>query len=84
MSASKQRGKGRKKPVRKQREWRPVVLSIGAAAMSFLAALAALPYTLGDLALVIPSQWKPTVTGASITAAFILRVLGSTTTTNRP
>ena len=47
--------------------------------MSALAAVAALPYTLGDVALIIPPEWKARVTVYSIIAAFILRIIQSVT-----
>lgn len=51
---------------------------IAAAAMSLLAMLAALPYTLGSIATIIPSDLKPSVTIISMLAAFVLRVINQT------
>jgi len=68
-----------KKPASKRmKKFEPNWLGIGAAMMSCLAALAALPYTLGDIATIIPPSWKPAVTGTSLLAAFILRVINQT------
>jgi len=64
--------------------------SLLAALSSALALLAALPYTLGEVATIIPPTWKPKVAVISITAAFILRVINSidkpppTTETKQP
>lgn len=49
--------------------------SIGVALTSTLTALAALPYTLGDVATIIPVQWKTRVFVASALATFILKVV---------
>jgi hypothetical protein len=46
---------------------------LGAAIFSALTLLAALPYSLGDLATVIPPAWKPTMFLVSFSAALILR-----------
>jgi len=69
--------KKKKAPKRKPKR-KPNWSGYGAALMSLLAALAALPYTLGDIATIIPSEWKPQVTGASLIAAFILRIANQT------
>lgn len=47
--------------------------SIGAAVASALTMLAALPYTLGDVATIIPPSWKPYVATVGIIAGFLLR-----------
>lgn len=57
--------------------WRTTLSGIGAAAMAALGGIAALPYQLGDVALIIPPEWKARVTVASIVAAFVLRVIQS-------
>lgn len=49
--------------------------SIGVALTSTLTALAALPYTLGDVATIIPAEWKTRVFVASALATFILKVV---------
>jgi hypothetical protein len=54
--------------------WRTTVTGIGTAVFSALTVLAALPYTLGEVATVIPSEWKEKVVVISATAAFILKV----------
>jgi hypothetical protein len=51
--------------------------SLGAAFFAAVTMLAALPYTLGDLATVIPPAAKPWVAGISLVAAFILRSINS-------
>ena len=75
----KKPGKTLRRGAAETRRRRARASAVGAAVMSAVAALAALPYTLGDIALVIPSEWKPTVTGVSLAAAFVLRVLNSAT-----
>ena len=52
---------------------------IGAAGMSVIGGLAALPYTLGDISTLIPPDWKAKVTGIGFISAFILRVINSVT-----
>lgn len=47
----------------------------GAIAMSLLTALAAAPYTLGEVATIIPSEWKARVFVASAIATMILRIV---------
>lgn len=42
-----------------------------------LTLLAALPYDLGQIAEIIPSQWKPYVTGVGIIATLGLRILNA-------
>lgn len=42
-----------------------------------LTMLAALPYDLGQIAEIIPSEYKPYVTGAGIVATFVLRVINA-------
>lgn len=62
------------------RNWKTTLSGIGVAFMSALAAIAALPYQLGDMSTIIPPAWKARVTAAAITAAFILRVINSMAT----
>jgi hypothetical protein len=47
----------------------------GAIAMSLLTALAAAPYTLGEVATIIPTHWKAKVFVASAIATMILRIV---------
>ena len=54
------------------------LLKIGAALSSALTTLAVLPYQLGDIATIIPAEWKAKVTLVGIIATAILRVLGQT------
>lgn len=51
--------------------------SIGAAVFSALTILAALPYQLGELATIIPVNWKPTIVAIGLVATVILRSLNS-------
>ena len=44
-------------------------------AMSLLTALAAAPYTLGEVATIIPPKWKEKVFVASAIATVILRII---------
>lgn len=52
----------------------------GAAITSALTALAALPYQLGDIATLIPAEWKTRVFSVSLLATIVLRVLQPTPT----
>lgn len=45
--------------------------------MASLAMLAALPYSLGDIATIIPPAWKGHVAIAALIAAFLLRAINS-------
>lgn len=47
----------------------------GAIAMSLLTALAAAPYTLGEVATIIPPHWKAKVFVVGAIATLILRVI---------
>jgi len=49
--------------------------AIGSALMSLLAVIAALPYTMGEAALIIPSEYKQTVAISAAIAAAILKVV---------
>ena len=51
--------------------------SIGAAILSFLTILAALPYSLGELATLIPTEWKPKIVLAGLIGTVGLRVWNS-------
>lgn len=48
---------------------------ISTAICSLLASLAVAPYELGDVALLIPPEWKAKVFFTSAIAAFLLRVI---------
>ena len=47
----------------------------GAIAMSLLTALAAAPYTLGEVATIIPPEWKEKVFVVGAIATMLLRVI---------
>lgn len=47
----------------------------GSIAMSLLTALAAAPYTLGEVATIIPPAWKAKIFVASAIATVILRII---------
>ena len=49
--------------------------SYGAIGMSLLTVLAGAPYTLGDVATIIPPDWKAKIFIASAIATVILRVI---------
>lgn len=48
---------------------------IGVAFMSLLGGLSALSYQLGEIAVIIPPEYKPTVTVVCFGAAFLLRCI---------
>jgi len=52
---------------------------VGVAVASVLAALSALPYSLGDIATVIPPAWKPKLFVVSAAAAIALRLWNAAT-----
>ena len=54
--------------------------SYGSIVMSLLTALAAAPYTLGDVATIIPPDWKAKVFVASAIATMILRIIRDNST----
>ena len=56
----------------------------GAIAMSLLTALAAAPYSLGEVAMIIPSQWKERVFVVGAIATLLLRVIRDNTTPTPP
>lgn len=64
--------------------WKAIITGIGAALTSALAGIAALPYTLGDVALWIPADYKAQVAVASIFATVALRFLQSLATRKTP
>ncbi|MBA3354263.1 MAG: hypothetical protein H0U23_17870 [Blastocatellia bacterium] len=47
---------------------------MGTALFSLLTALAAVPYTIGDLGNIIPPEYKAKLFAVALTSAFILRV----------
>lgn len=63
--------------------WRSTLTGIGTALFSLLTVLAALPYELGDVALIIPAEWKAKVAVTGAIAALILRVLNALVTKDR-
>jgi hypothetical protein len=58
--------------------WKTTLSGIGAALMSLLGAIAALPYSLGDVSTLIAPQWKARIAVASFIAAFVLKAINST------
>lgn len=57
--------------------WQTTLSGVGSAFFSLLTILAVAPYQLGDLATIIPPEYKAKVFGASFAAAFILRCWNS-------
>lgn len=57
---------------------------IASAAMAALTTLAALPYTLGDVATWIPPEWKPWVFKIGLVSTIALRVWKSAVTADAP
>lgn len=57
---------------------------IASAVTAALTTLAALPYTLGDVATWIPPEWKPWVFKVGLVATVALRVLKSVNTADAP
>lgn len=57
--------------------WKTTLSGILAALTSALTAIAALPYQLGDVATIIPAEWKARVTVAGIVATVILKSINS-------
>ena len=56
----------------------------GAIAMSLLTALAAAPYTLGEVAMIIPPHWKERVFVVGAIATLLLRIIRDNTTPTPP
>jgi len=56
----------------------------GSIIMSLLTALAAAPYSLGEVATIIPPEWKQRVFIAGAIATLILRVIRDNTTPTQP
>lgn len=59
------------------KDWKTTITGIGGALTSALTVIAALPYQLGDIATIIPVEWKARVAIAGIVATTILRILNS-------
>ena len=57
--------------------WKTTVSGIGATLFALLGALAALPYSLGEIANILPSKHKETIFVVSAAAAAILKVWNS-------
>ena len=57
--------------------WRTTLTGVGTAIFSVLAALAAAPYELGELATIIPPHWKAKLFAISAGATFILRLVNA-------
>lgn len=57
--------------------YKTALTGIGTALFSVLTLLAALPYQLGDLATVIPPEWKSKVVVVGLIATTILRTLNA-------
>lgn len=57
--------------------WKTTVSGIGTAIFGLLTALAALPYQLGDIATVIPPEWKSKVVTAGIIGTVGLKIWNS-------
>jgi len=53
----------------------------GSIVMSLLTALAAAPYSLGEVATIIPPEWKQRVFIAGAIATLLLRIIRDNTTT---
>jgi len=56
----------------------------GSIVMSLLTALAAAPYSLGEVATIIPPEWKQRVFIAGAIATLLLRVIRDNTTPTQP
>ena len=56
----------------------------GSIIMSLLTALAAAPYSLGDVATIIPPEWKQRVFIAGAIATLLLRIIRDNTTPTQP
>ncbi len=54
--------------------WPKFWTALSGAILSTLTVLAALPYTLGEVAEIIPSEWKPIMVKVGLVATLILRV----------
>ena len=64
--------------------WKTTLSGIGAALTSALVAIAALPYQLGDVATIIPPEWKARVVVAGLVATVILRTINAAVTKDAP
>lgn len=63
--------------------WRTTLTGWGSAFAGLLAALAAAPYQLGEVATIIPPQWKEKLFAGAAIAAFLLRCWNSSTQKDR-
>lgn len=58
--------------------WKTTVSGIGAALFGLLTLLAALPYSLGDIATIIPPEWKGKIAALGLIAGTVLKIWNST------
>lgn len=63
--------------------WRTTLSGIGAAIFALLSMLAVAPYSLGELATIIPPEYKSRILVASAVAAFLLRTWNSVSQKDR-
>ena len=63
--------------------WRSTVSGAATALTAFLTALAAAPYQLGEVALIIPPEWKARLFLWSAIATVILKIINSAVTKDR-
>jgi hypothetical protein len=63
--------------------WRTTLSGVGSALTATLSLVAAAPYELGDIATIIPPEWKAKVFGWAAVATFILRVIKSVNTKDK-
>lgn len=59
------------------KNWKTSFTGIGAAVTSTLTGLAALPYSLGDVATIIPVEWKTRIFVIGAIATLVLKSLNS-------
>lgn len=59
------------------KNWKTTISGTGAALMAMLGAFAALPYSLGEIAAILPPEWKLRITIGGFISAFILRTINS-------
>ena len=59
------------------KNWKTTVTGIGGALFSVLLVLSILPATLGDLAAIIPPEWKVRLATTALVATTILRILNA-------
>jgi uncharacterized membrane protein len=63
--------------MKNETNWKTTLSGIGAALCAVLTMLAALPYSIGELSTVIPSEWKQTVVVVGLVATTILRSINA-------